>query len=92
VDQYWNEFIHQSEDEEVVQGMDFIIFTKYILFRIGGSTSELEVALQTKKFRLNFSNILCEFWLNKLLLAAEFQTQLLICYSTRPEKSTRPTG
>ena len=32
MDQYWNEFIHQSEDEEVVQGMDFIIFTKYILF------------------------------------------------------------
>lgn len=24
VGQYWNEFIHQSEDEEVVQAMDFI--------------------------------------------------------------------
>ena len=63
MDQYWNEFIRQSEDEEVAQGMDFIIFMNYILFHIGGPTSELQVivALQTKEFRLNFSNILREF-------------------------------
>ena len=64
MDQYWNEFIHQSEDEEVVQGMDFIIFTKYILFHIEAPTLELQVIVvfQTKEFRLNFSNILREFW------------------------------
>ena len=83
MDQYWNEFIHQSEDEEVVQGMDFIIFTKYILFRIGGSTSELEVALQTKKFRLNFSNILCEFWLIASRSRISNTTPYLLFYKTR---------